>query len=333
MMHRICVDDRWASAHGISRYSRELLMRLESTFEMRKIAQNCSISDPLSPWKLSAEIRHCGADVFWSPGFVPPANCPVPYVLTLHDLTHIRARGRLRAAYFNLLVRPMSRAAQKIVTVSEFSRAEICEWAGLSPERVVLVPNGVSSNYIPNGPFHLPGYPYLFYVGNHMPHKNLRRILTAFAVSGLAKDLFFLLTGDADSGLSELVISLGIQNRVVFTGVVAEADLPAYYRGASAVVLVSTSEGFGLPVVEAMACGTPVLAARATSLPEVAGGAALLVDPYNIEEIADGMRRIVTEGTLRDSCRAKGLQQSSRFNWDQSAQILSAILVEAAAGK
>lgn len=148
-----------------------------------------------------------------------------------------------------------------------------------------------------------------------------------------ARKAFFLLTGDGDWGLTELANSLGIQNRVLFMGNVAEANLPAYYRGAAAVALVSTHEGFGLPVAEAMACGTPVVAANAASLPEVAGGAAVLVDPYNIAAIADGMQRIVTDDGLRDSCRAKGLEQSRRFDWDRSAQILSAVLMEAAAGK
>jgi len=152
----------------------------------------------------------------------------------------------------------------------------------------------------------------------------------AFAASGCARELHFLLTGDPNPELLRLTTALGIGQQVLFTGRVAEADLPAYYRGAMALVLMSTHEGFGLPVAEAMACGTPVLAANATSLPEVAGGAAVLVMPDQVEEIAEGMRCIVFDTKLRESCRAKGLERCRRFNWDRSATQLSAVLAEVA---
>lgn len=327
---QICVDDRWAPAHGISRYGSELVSRLGKKFEVVKIAQSCSISDPLSPWKLSAAIRGSNADVFWSPGFIPPARCPVPFVFTLHDLTHLHARGRFRSAYFNSIIRPLSRAAQKIITVSEYSRTEICDWTGRPPEQVVVIPNGVSAAYSPRGTRHSPGYPYLLYVGNHLPHKNLPQALKAFAALRCDRDLRFLITGNPNPELLQLAAVHGIARLVLFTGRVAEADLPAYYRGAMALVLISTHEGFGLPVAEAMACGTPVLAADATSLPEVAGGAAVLVQPDCVEEIAEGMRCIVFDTTLRESCRARGLEQCRRFNWDRSATQLSAVLAEIA---
>lgn len=327
---QVCIDDRWAPAHGVSRYGSELVSRLEKEFEVTKIAQFCSISDPLSPWKLSAAIRGTNADVFWSPGFIPPARCPVPFVFTLHDLTHLHARGRFRSAYFNSVIRPLSRAAQKIITVSGYSRSQICAWTGRSPEHVIVISNGVSAAYNPHGPRHSPGFPYLLYVGNHLPHKNLRQALMAFAASGCARDLRFLLTGDPNHELLQLATALGIAQQVFFTGRVAEADLPSYYRGATALVLISRHEGFGLPVAEAMACGTPVIAANATSLPEVAGGAAVLVAPDRLEEIAEGMRCIIFDTKLRESCRARGLDQCKRFNWDRSAAQLSVVLTEAA---
>jgi glycosyltransferase involved in cell wall biosynthesis len=328
MKHRICVDDRWVSAHGISRYSTELISRIEHNFDIARIAQSCSISDPLSPWKLSAAIRGTRARAFWSPGFMPPARCPVPFVFTVHDLTHLHARGRFRSAYFHAVVRPLSRAAHRIATVSEFSRIEICAWTGLPAERVVVISNGVSAAYCPQGPRHAPGYPYLLYVGNHLPHKNLARVFKAFAASGCARDLRVLLTGDPNPELLQLAAGLGIAQHILFTGRVAETDLPAFYRGATALVLISTHEGFGLPVAEAMACGTPVLAANATSLPEIAGGAAVLTDPHRMEDISEGMRLIVYDTALRESCRARGLEQCRRFNWDRSAAQLSSVLAE-----
>lgn len=329
MKYRLCVDDRWASAHGISRYSTELIARLENDFEIARIAQKCSIQDPASPWKLSAAIRRANADIFWSPGFVPPASSAIPSVFTLHDLTHVHARGGFHAAYFNFVIRPLCRKAHKIITVSEYSRAEICQWAKLQQEQVVVIPNGVAESYKPDGDCYNPGFPYIFYVGNHMPHKNLKRAFQGFAKSKLAGEYHFLLTGDPNPELMRVATDLRIHGQVQFIGKVPESELPSYYRGATATILLSTNEGFGLPVVESMASGVPVLAANSTSLPEVAGGAALLVDPLQVDGIAEGMRRIVTDTDLRESCLSKGLDQSRRFNWDKSAEKLSSVLCEA----
>jgi glycosyltransferase involved in cell wall biosynthesis len=329
MRYRILTDDRWASAHGISRYGKELLCRLEEKFDVIRMEKTCSIQDPLAPWKMSAAIKKQLGDVFWSPGFIPPSFSPIPFVFTLHDLNYVRVGNRLHAAYFNFVVKPLCRRAAKIATVSEFSRSEICSWANLAPEKVVVIPNGVSRLYNPDGLQYHPGFPYLLYVGNHMPHKNLKCMLKAFAVSQLALEIRFLLSGDPEPELVKLAAGLGIKERVIFAGAIPERDLPAYYRGALAVTLLSTNEGFGLPVLEAMACGVPVLASRATSLPEIAGGAALLVDPFNVEEIAQGMRRIICDNELRTGCRQKGREQSRKFDWDQSANLLSSVLVEA----
>jgi glycosyltransferase involved in cell wall biosynthesis len=251
-------------------------------------------------------------------------------VFTLHDLNYVRVGSRLHATYFNVVILPFCRRAAKIATVSEFSRSEICDWAKLDSEQVVVIPNGVSRAYSPDGPCYQPRFPYFFYAGNHLPHKNLPRMLAAFAAAGLAGELRFLLSGNSEPELTQLADRLGIGDRLVFAGAIAESELPAYYRGALAVVFLSTNEGFGLPVLEAMASGIPVLAARATSIPEVAGEAALLVDPLSVEDIAEGMRRIVYESALRANCREKGLERSRRFDWDHSANLLSNVLAEAA---
>jgi glycosyltransferase involved in cell wall biosynthesis len=259
-----------------------------------------------------------------------PMSSPTPFVFSVHDLIHARLVRGMRAAYFNSILRPLCKKAYKVVTVSEFSRAEICAWTGLSADRVVCIYNAASDEFTPQGRKHSPGYPYLLYVGLHNPHKNLPRLLQAFSVSGLASQCKLLLSGDPDPELLASATELSIADSVEFAGHISDADLPSYYRGAVGVVLVSTYEGFGIPPLEAMACGTPVVCSGTTSLPEVVGDAALQVDPTNIEEIAEGMRKLIFDEPLRSRLIADGLNRRLRFSWDESAKKLCDLLLEAA---
>ncbi len=261
-----------------------------------------------------------------------PISSPVPFIFTVHDLIHARAVRGLRAAYFESVLRPLCRKAYKIVTVSDFSRREVCEWTGLSSDRVVRIYNAVSSEFTPEGRRRLSDSPYLLYVGSHDAHKNLPRVLHAFAQSGLAGSCKLLFSGGPNADLQSLAETLRIGDSLQFAGFIPETELPVYYRGALCLILLSTYEGFGIPALEAMGCGTPVLCSNTTSLPEVVGDAALQVDPTNIEEIATGMRRIVQDALLRSELIAKGLKRCSMFNWDESAKALSGLLLEAVNG-
>jgi glycosyltransferase involved in cell wall biosynthesis len=258
-----------------------------------------------------------------------PISSPVPFVFSVHDLIHARLVKGIRAAYFNSILRPLCKKAYKLVTVSEFSRAEVCDWAGLPSDRVICIYNAASDDFTPHGYKHSPGYPYLLYVGGRSAHKNLPRQLQAFAVSGLANQCKLLLSGDPEKELLAVAAELNIASSVQFAGYISDADLPSYYRGALALVLVSTYEGFGIPPLEAMACGTPVLCSNTTSFPEVVGSAALLVDPTDVEEIAEGMRRIVFQGSLRESLISKGFERCSRFSWGISSRKLCDLLAAA----
>jgi glycosyltransferase involved in cell wall biosynthesis len=327
--YRLLVDDRWSSG-GIKRFAGELLSRINAHFEISEMRGHWRLNDPLSPLWMSAAVWRKRPDVFWSPGFMPPLSSPAPFIFTIHDLIHLHASGGLRAAYFASVIRPLCRKAYKIVTVSEFSRNEICEWAGLSADHVVKVCNAVTGNFTPHGPKFSPGYPYLLYVGARKPHKNLPRVLQVFARSGLSGECRLLLSGDPDDELQSFAAELQIANDVRFAGHIYEAKLPKVYRGALGVVMLSTYEGFGLPALEGMGCGTPVLCSNTTSLPEVVGNAALLVDPTDIEAIAFGMQRIVHDESIRAELIRGGLARCSVFNWDASASTLSALLKEAA---
>jgi glycosyltransferase involved in cell wall biosynthesis len=328
-MTRLLIDDRWNSG-GIKRYSDELLSRIRGQFEISGIGGRWRLNDPLSPVWISAAIKRELPNIFWSPGFMPPLRSPVPFVFTIHDLIHLHASGRLRAAYYTSIIRPLCRKAYKIVTVSDFSRDEICEWTGLSPERVVKVCNAVSEKFVSHGEKFNPGYPYMLYVGARKPHKNLPGVLQAFARSGLSGQCRLLLSGKPDFELQALAAKLRIAGDLKFAGHIHESELPGFYRGALAVLMLSKSEGFGLPALEGMACGTPVLCSNTTSLPEVAGDAGLLVDPTDIEAMASAMHRIAHDELLRAELIRRGLIRCRIFNWDDSARTLAAILKQGA---
>jgi glycosyltransferase involved in cell wall biosynthesis len=331
MKPNLLVDDRWKEG-GIKRFAHELVTRLDPQFAVSRLTEKWHIEHPLNPttpiW-LAWEIGKRHPDVFWNPGFMSPLSSSVPFIFTVHDLIHVRAVRGARALYFDLVLRPLCKKAYKIVTVSEFSRSEICEWAGLPPDHVVRIGNAASSHFRPEGSKFSPGYPYLLYVGVRSAHKNLPRVLNAFAKSGLAGQCKLLFSGARDSELEAIASKLHIGDSLVFAGKIPDAELPSYYRGALGLVLVSTYEGFGLTALEALACGTPVLCANTTSLPEVVGDAAFLVNPLNIEAIADGMNKIVYDSELREKLIRKGLARRSVFSWEESSRKLSSLLLEA----
>lgn len=329
-MIRILADDRWRGFNGIGRHAEEIIARVPNDFELVRLDSSWSIQDPTSPIRLSAAIRQKNPDVFWSPGFIPPSRSSVPFVFTIHDLIHLRLRTVLHAAYFNFVIRPLCRDAARILTVSEFSRSEICEWGRLSPDKVAVIPNGVSKEFRPEGPRKDLGCRYIFYAGSRKRHKNLGRLISAYAISGLSKDYCLALSGEPDVGLLSLAARSGVEGRLIFTGILSELEMAAAYRGATAVVLVSTCEGFGLPAVEAMACGTPVVVSNCSALPEIVGEAGVFVDPYSVDSIADALCQVVSRTELRQACSRVGLKRSSDFNWDRTATAVWRVLREAA---
>jgi glycosyltransferase involved in cell wall biosynthesis len=202
------------------------------------------------------------------------------------------------------------------------------EWSGLPPESVVNVGNGVDPIYSPGGNIYAPGYRYFLCVSNRRGHKNEAGLLKAFAAVVVGNDVKLVLTGRPSPEVEAIIQEEELASRVVFTGLVPEDELPALYRGAIALVFPSFYEGFGLPVVEAMACGTPVITSDVTSLPEVAGGAALLVDPHSVQDIAAAMRRILTEPELGKELARKGVEQAKKFSWDDVAARIKTVLRE-----
>lgn len=282
----------------------------------------------------------------------------IPQVVMVHDLRPISHPQRsLQSLYFRAWVPPLLRCCRHILTNSSFTAGEIRRHTGVPAERISVIPLGYDSDVFrpapppgvgpgpgaphgdcgpaQRGPGADPASPYLLHVGQAYPHKNLRRLIEAFAtLAPRHPDLRLVLAGKPHPQHSEqlqaLVVERGLRERVEFRPYVPFAALPDLYRGALALVYPSLWEGFGLPVLEAMACGTPVLTSHGSGTEEAAGRAALLIDPFDQAALEGGLRRLLEEPQLRCQLRQLGLQQASRFSWTRSAaatrQLLESLL-------
>lgn len=265
-------------------------------------------------WSLPRLLRRRRPDLAHFQYVIPP-GWHGRSVVTVHDLSFER-RGDLQPRGDRVLMRalvpPSVRRAAVVLTVSEFSKADLVDCYGTDPDRVVVTPNGVDTIFTPDGPRH-PGAPYLLFVGALQPRKN--PVLAVEALAALGGDLRLLLVGPHKSGLADVraaVSRLGLDSRVELLGHVTRPELAALYRGAECFVFPSSYEGFGLPVLEAMASGTPVVAADGTALPEVAGEAAVLVPLGDPQMLADGVAQALAD---RDRLRAAGLRRAAGFTW------------------
>jgi len=330
----IFFDARWIGDHGIGRFARELDQRLR----LPHLRIGGSPSSPFDPIRLlyAMWFSTAKAECVFSPGFNSPLFFVRQYIFTIHDLNHIdRAEnsGFFKRLYYRLIMRRACHKAYCVLTVSEFSRQRIIAWAGIEPSRVISVGNGVDESYRPEVQPYAPGYDYLLCVSNRKAHKNEPRVLEAFARANIDPAIHLIFTGLANETLLNLCRQYGVETRVVFAGRVPENDLPSLYRGAVALVFPSLYEGFGLPVIEAMACGTPVLTSNTTSLPEVAGNAALLVDPLSVDEISEGIEQICTNNDLREMLQQKGLLQAAQYSWGKVVDKVGVVLKELENGR
>ena len=323
----ILVDARWLDEDGnrgvlgLARVAQQVLRRLPS---LERLESGPRLLHPLEPAWLTAVLAKRRPPLFYSPGFNVPPTSPVPFVQTVFDLIHLRVPelgGARRRLYYKALVRPAVRRARAVLTGSEYSRTELIDWSGADPDRIVVIGSAAAAHFTPDGDVFAPGFPYVLYVGNQKPHKNLVRLVQAFARSRERDRLRLVLTGAPNRELVSLARRQGLDERVVFLGSVPDEKLPDVYRGAVAFVFPSLYEGFGLPPLEAMACGTPVVSSTATSLAEVVGDAALVVDPFDIDSIADGLDEVVRDEGLRAELRERGIDRAGHFSWDRTAEI------------
>lgn len=274
---------------------------------------------------------------------VNPAISPCPSVVTVHDLSFMRfpqAFPALQRLYLRTQVRRSARGARRVIAVSEATRRDVTALFGVPAERIDVVYNGVDPSFCPAPQDQVAafrrrqGLPerYLLHVGTLEPRKNLVRLIQAFhAARRQSQDLQtvkLILVGGKGWSYDEIfreVERLTLADAVSFAGYVPDEMLPWWYRAASVFVYPSLLEGFGLPVLEAMACGVPVVTSRVSSLPEVAGDAALLVDPASVAELADALVRLLTNEALAVDLRQRGLARSATFSWQRTAQETAAV--------
>lgn len=322
----ILADGRWQGAHGIGRFATEILPRLQQTDILLRGPKPLSVSNLL--WQ-PYYLRQHAHKVFFTPGFNPVLFSSMPFVITIHDLIHLHMAGKdkhLKHAFYEAFIKPTAQRAYRILTVSDYSRQNIIEWTGIPPQKIVNVSCGISAIFQSSGEKHQPGYPYLLHVGNTKPHKNIPCLLQAFAKAQIEKNIRLIITGKLTPRLKAIVKKNQLENRVIESGALTEMQLAAYYRGATALVFPSLYEGFGLPPLEAMACGTPALTSTVTSMPETSGDAALLVNPYETDAIVEGIERIVNEETLRSQLIAKGFKQAALYSWNKTAIAVQEVL-------
>ena len=295
-----------------------------------------------------AIVRRIGCDLVHIPHlcWMPRAlNCP--YVLTVHDLLEhmYGARGTSsvqRRLHFHLTRRVLRRAA-RLIAVSQFTRSEIEKRFAIPEERIEVVYNAIDERFLSGhatqadrdliAQRYLVNYPFILYAGAIRPHKNVVRIIEAFSAlkTELAKeqrfeDLKLIIIGDDVLGhprLRRTVVTSGVQQDVRFLGFVPIEVLRIFYDVAKIFVFPSLYEGFGLPPLEAMAHGTPVVTSNTSSLPEVVGNAALTVNPENVFEIQRALQQALLDGEVREKMKQRGYEQAQRFSWTSSvAKIL-----------
>jgi glycosyltransferase involved in cell wall biosynthesis len=265
----------------------------------------------------------------------------VPQITVVHDLLplYFPAEYPRQQYYFRSLVPRVLRRSRVVVADSESTRRDIIESYGIAAEKVrVVYPGYDPSIYAVNGHCapRLGEEAYLLYVGNLLPHKNLLGLLDALAILRRRLAARLIIRGEGQlayaRAVRERVETLGLAHVVSFQGYAAEGTLRDLYRRAACLVLPSLREGFGLPVLEAMACGTPVITSNSSSLPEVGGDAALRVDPDDAIDLSDAMHRVLTDADLRADLRERGLKWVRAFSWRRTAEQMSQILDEARNG-
>ncbi|MCS6953318.1 MAG: glycosyltransferase family 1 protein [Bryobacterales bacterium] len=299
-------------------------------------------TDPLDQLAFPWHVRHFSADLCHIPLNVVSIAMPTPYVVTVHDMSSLLfdQQRTLRKNFRRYQFRRGLLRAERVIAVSHATREDIEDLFGVPSERISVVYNAPDPEFLEDTSTreqmeqilerYQVDYPFLLYAGTIRPQKNIPRLIEAFAVARghleshpLYRDLRLIIIGDEISrypAVRRAVIQTRVEQVVRFLGFVPLETLKCFYKAAAAFVFPSLYEGFGLPPLEAMACGTPVVASNVSSLPEVVGDAALLVNPVNVFDIAEKICEVLTNQSLRAELIAKGCQRVRQFSWRHTAR-------------
>ena len=317
---KILVDSRWDGDSGIGRVYREVIKRAPPNIKISEVGKSFSLGSPLSPLHLAKQITSQPADVFWSPSFMPPLISKIPYIVTVHDLMHLHYYSKFHAFYMRHVLAPLFKKSRSIITVSEFTKQLLITELGLSSDLIKLVYNGVDDSFSTNKDIYTLNRPYILYVGNRRGYKNIERMIVAFSKANISKDTVFALSGKSSPELEKIIRENNIEGRVSFLGHIEEQKLPSIYKGASALFYMSLMEGFGLPIIEAMASGTSVITSNTSSLAEISNGAAAICNPLNVKEMTAQLELVLNTSGYRSELQLKGLENAKRFVWDKTAK-------------
>jgi len=278
-------------------------------------------------------LRHIDADLVHGPVFVGPLVAPCPIVITIHDLSFMRFPDFFRPGnrlYLKTMTRLSARRARRLIAVSEHAATEAAHLLGIPRRNIDVVYHGVDPAFRPLPAADVTAFrrrrelpeQFVLFVGTLEPRKNIARLIEAFAriYDGQVKLVLVGGKGWLYEDLFARVEELDVREGVRFAGYVPSEELPLWYNAARAFAYPSSYEGFGMPVTEAQACGTPVLTSNCSSLPEAAGDAALLIDPQDVEAIATGLQQLLNDSSLRETLRGRGLAHARTFNWSRTAR-------------
>jgi glycosyltransferase involved in cell wall biosynthesis len=315
---------------------RELLGELGENFRLvLESSPGYSVREQIT---IPRDLRRERADLFHAPHYVLPPLTPCKSVVTIHDCIHLRfpqyLPNRLGYAYARSFLWTATHRSDRVITVSEASKRDILEYFNVPAEKIDVIYNGIDERFGNPPPeedvnrvrerYQLHG-PFVLYAGNIKPHKNLGRLIEAFHVLRASGPEFdsvkLVIIGDEIAkyaALRHAVHRYKLHKHVRFFGFVPGSTLAILYRLAAVFVFPSLYEGFGLPPLEAMASGTPVITSNVSSLPEVVGDAAVLIDPLRPDAIADALRRVLSDSGLRDDLRQRGLTRARHFSWERS---------------
>jgi glycosyltransferase involved in cell wall biosynthesis len=367
---RVAIDTRKIHDFGIGTYIRNLLRQLARIDRDTEYVLLCrepdlgiaaqlgpnfrSVREPSPNYSLREQVhvpwvlRRERPDVYHAPHYVLPPAVRCRSVVTIHDCIHLMfpqyLPNRAAYAYARASMWAAARRSDRILTVSEASKRDILSLFNIKPEKIVVVYNAIDEHFsAAPSEEHVArireryqlDHKFVLYVGNIKPHKNLVRLIEAFSdLRRTHDDLKLLIIGDEISKLPALrraVHRHKLHKYVRFLGYLKDDTLTVLYRLASVFVFPSLYEGFGLPPLEAMASGTPVVTSNVSSLPEVTGDAAVLVDPYDVDSIGNGIRRILDDPQLAEELRIKGLKRAREFSWERSVEKTQRVYREVAA--